>query len=43
VNVRTALENILGWYKKNRELIASVRPIEPSFLKVGSNELGRTA
>lgn len=28
VNVRTALENMLAWFKKNRELIASVRPPE---------------
>jgi CDP-paratose 2-epimerase len=43
VNVRSTLENMLGWFKKNRELIASVRPVEPATLKIAGTEMGRTA
>jgi CDP-paratose 2-epimerase len=42
-NVRSTLENLLGWYKKNRDLIASVRPIEAPAPKVRGVEMGRTA
>jgi dTDP-D-glucose 4,6-dehydratase len=42
-NVRSTLENLLGWYKKNRDLIASVRPIEAAAPKIRGIEMGRTA
>ena len=42
-NLRGALENMLAWYKKNRDLIASVRPIEPAITRPRAAELGRTA
>jgi CDP-paratose 2-epimerase len=42
-NLRGALENMLAWYKKNRDLIASVRPIEPAITRPRATELGRTA
>jgi CDP-paratose 2-epimerase len=44
VNIRIALENMLGWFKKNRELISAVRPVEASqTLRLAVEELGRTA
>ncbi len=44
VNVRTALENMLLWFKRNRELIASVRPPEPaSSSRSAILEMERTA
>jgi CDP-paratose 2-epimerase len=42
-NLRGTLENMLAWYKKNRDLIASVRPIEPAITRPRAAELGRTA
>ncbi len=44
VNVRTTLENILGWYRKHRDLINSVRPMEQSTSDRGTGaEAGRVA
>ncbi len=43
VNVRTALENMQAWFKKNRDLIASLRPVEPAVSRTATLELGRTA
>jgi CDP-paratose 2-epimerase len=44
VDLRSALENMLAWFKKNRELIASVRPVEVTSPRpLASLELGRTA
>lgn len=43
VNVRSALENMLGWFKKNRDLVTSVRPAETSVLRMSGAEMGRTA
>lgn len=43
VNVRDALERMLAWFRKNRELIASVRPVETESARSASVELERTA
>ena len=43
VNTRTALENMLAWFKKNRDLVASVRPAEVATIRAAGLELGRTA
>jgi CDP-paratose 2-epimerase len=44
VNVRTTLENILAWYRKHRDLINSVRPMEQSTSDRGTGaEAGRVA
>jgi CDP-paratose 2-epimerase len=43
VNVRDALERMLAWYRKNRELIASVRPSDAGAVRSAGLELGRTA
>ena len=43
VNLRLALENMLLWFKKNRELIATTRPGEPAALRHAPLELGRIA
>jgi CDP-paratose 2-epimerase len=43
VNVRDVLERMLAWYRKNRELIAAVRPSESEAAQNTSLELGRTA
>ena len=43
VNVRDALQRMLAWFRKNRELIASVRPVEIEAAKTTGLELGRTA
>lgn len=43
VNLRSALENMLAWFKKNRELIASARPADTVPLRSSALELGRTA
>ncbi len=43
VNVRDALERMLAWYRKNRELIASVRPSDVEAARSAGLELGRTA
>ena len=43
VNVRGALEKILAWFRKNRELILSVRPTEAESARSTGLELGRTA
>jgi CDP-paratose 2-epimerase len=42
-NVRATLENMLGWFKKNRDLIASVRPRELPETRVGDALMGRPA
>ncbi len=42
-SVRSTLENMLTWFKKNRELVTSVRPIDPVTTRTRSAELGRTA
>ena len=42
-SVRSTLENMLAWFKKNRELVASVRPMDPITTRSRSAELGRTA
>ena len=44
VSLRTALENMLVWFKKNRDLVASVRPPETSVAnRPAILELERTA
>jgi CDP-paratose 2-epimerase len=43
VNVSSTLENLLGWYKKNRDLIASLRVVETPVTKSRGLEMGRTA
>lgn len=45
VTVREALENMLAWFKKNRELITSLRPVETASSSDRGTvlELGRTA
>lgn len=44
VNLRTALENMLIWFKKNRDLIASVRPPDlATSTRVFPSEMERTA
>ncbi len=43
VNVRDALERMLVWYRKNRDLISSVRPPETEAARSAGLELGRTA
>ncbi len=44
VNLRTALENMAAWFKKNRELIASLRPAESALpLRPPVLEMERTA
>lgn len=43
VNVRDGLERMLAWFRKNRELIASVHPLETEPARSESLELGRTA
>jgi CDP-paratose 2-epimerase len=42
-NIRKTLENMLGWFRKNRELISSVRPLEATASRTRTAELGRTA
>ncbi len=43
VNVHDALERMLAWFRRHRELIASVRPADPENARGASLELGRTA
>lgn len=43
INLRTALENMAAWFKKNRELIASIRPAGPVVPRGSAVELGRIA
>jgi CDP-paratose 2-epimerase len=43
VKLRDALEMMLAWYRKHRDLIASVRPPETDAARSGSVEVGRTA
>jgi CDP-paratose 2-epimerase len=43
VNVRGALEGMLAWFRRNRDLIVSVRPTEAAALKSAGLELGRIA
>ena len=43
VDIRGALEAMLAWYRRNRELVASVRPTETEPARSASLELGRTA
>jgi CDP-paratose 2-epimerase len=43
VNVRDALERMLAWFRKNRDLIASVRPSESETPKSATVELERIA
>ena len=43
VNVRDALERMLAWFRKNRELVASVRPSEVEAVRSTGLELERTA
>ena len=43
VNLRTALENMHLWFKKNRDLITSIRPVEPLSVCPDMLELERTA
>lgn len=43
VNVRDALDRMLAWYRKNRELISSVRPLDTQPVRSAGVELGRTA
>jgi CDP-paratose 2-epimerase len=43
VNLRDALERMLGWFRRNRELIASLHPSEAEVARSASVELARTA